>query len=87
LYRARCAVGERFPEQTLTTYSYIEGVLREILFVSAADDLGVRLGGADLVLGTHPVADSLRILGLPKRALMSTWMGTMRGSFGAARAV
>lgn len=78
---------KRFPEKTLSTYSYIGGVLHEIPFVSAADGLGVRLGGADLVLGTHPVADSLRTLGLPKRALMSMWMSTMRGSFDAARAV
>ncbi len=78
---------KRFPEQTLTTYSYIDGALHETSFVSAAEDLGVRLGGAELVLGTHPVADSLRTLGLPKRALMSMWMGTMRGSFDAARAV
>ena len=76
-----------FPEQTLTTYSYIDGVLYETPFVSSADDLGVRLGGAELVLGSHPVADQLRTLGLPKRALMSMWMGKMRGSFEAARRV
>lgn len=74
-----------FPEQALTTFSYIDGVLHETPFVSAADGLGVRLGGADLILGTHPIADALRTLGLPKRALMSMWMEHMQGSFEAAR--
>jgi len=77
--------GERdFPEQNLSTYSYIDGALHETPFVSSAEDLGVRLGGAELSLGAHPIADELRSLGLPKPALMSMWLGKMRGSFGAA---
>lgn len=73
-----------FPEQTLCTYSYIDGVLHETRFVSSAVDLGVRLGSAEIELGAHPIADELRSLGLPKPALMSVWMGKMRGRFEAA---
>jgi hypothetical protein len=36
-----------------------------------------------LALGSHPVADELRTLGLPKRPLMSVWMGRMHGRFEA----
>ncbi len=74
-----------FPEQTLCTYSYINGQLHKTEFASSADDLGVQLGGADIELGADPIADELRSLGLPKRALMSMWMGKMRGRFGAAK--
>ena len=74
-----------FPEQTLCTYSYINGQLHKTEFASSADDLGVQLGGADIELGADPIADELRSLGLPKRALMSMWMGKMGGRFGAAK--
>lgn len=73
-----------FPEQKLCTYSYIDGVLHKTEFTSSADDLGIRLGGADIELGADPIADELRSLGLPKRALMSMWLGKMRGCFEAA---
>jgi hypothetical protein len=74
-----------FPEQTLCTYSYIDGVLHQTPFVSSAQELGIRLGGAEIELGAHPVADELRSLGLPKPALMSLWMGKMKGRFEAAQ--
>ncbi len=74
-----------FPEQTLCTYSYIEGTLHKTDFTSSADELGVQLGGADIELGAGPIADELRSLGLPKRALMSMWLGKMRGRFEAAK--
>lgn len=73
-----------FPEQELRTYSYIDGTLHETRFVSSAENLGVRMGGVKMALGAHPVADRLRSLGLPKRALMSIWMGKMTGRFEAA---
>ncbi|MEM7437868.1 MAG: acetoacetate decarboxylase family protein [Myxococcota bacterium] len=72
-----------FPEQTLSTYSYIDGALHRTDFASSAEGLGVKLGGAVLELGAHPIADDLRSLGLPKPALMSMWMGKMRGRFAA----
>lgn len=73
-----------FPEQTLSTYSYIDGALHVTRFASSAKNLGVRMGGVQLALGAHPIADELRSLGLPKRALMSMWMGKMQGRFEAA---
>jgi hypothetical protein len=73
-----------FPEQTLWTYSYIDGALHQTSFASSAENLGVRMGGVKLALGAHPIADELRSLGLPKPALMSMWMGKMRGRFEAA---
>jgi len=73
-----------FPEQKLRTYSYIDGALHETQFVSSAENLGVRMRGAEIELGAHPIADELRSLGLPKPALMSMWLGKMRGRFEAA---
>jgi hypothetical protein len=36
-------------------------------------------GGKDveITLGSHPIADDLRSLGLPKKPLMTTWIGRM----------
>jgi hypothetical protein len=69
------------PEQILTTYTHIEGVAHRTRFVSRAEGFGVRLGGAELRLGSGPLAEALRSLGLPRRALMSTWMEHMRARF------
>ncbi len=69
------------PDSELKTYSYIDGVLHRTRFVQGVDEMGMRLGGAKIELGDHPVADELRELGLPKRALMSMWMGRMHGAF------
>ena len=44
-------------------------------------------GGATLVLGDHPMADELRSLGLPKRALFSSSTALMTASFGGAEVV
>ena len=80
--------GDReLPERTLSTYSYIDGELHETPFVSGAKGVGIHLGGARLALGAHPIADDLRSLGLPKPALMSIWMGKMRGRFQAPHAL
>jgi hypothetical protein len=65
----------------MVTYSWIDGVLHATRFVSGADGVGIRLGGADLVLGDHSLAAELRGLGLPRRALMSVSMEHMHGRF------
>jgi len=70
------------PESTLTGYTSIEGVAHRNDFTSGAEGFGVRFGGAELRLGEGPIADQLRSLGLPKRALMTTWMEKMYASFG-----
>lgn len=68
-------------DSPLATYSYIDGALHRTGFVSGAEGLGFRLGGAELDLGDHPIAGELRTLGLPKRALLSVWMERMHGRF------
>jgi hypothetical protein len=64
----------RLPDTEMVTYSWVDGRLRATRFVSGADGVGIHLGGAELVLGDHPLADDLRALGLPRRALMTVWM-------------
>ena len=72
------------PDQKLATYTYLEGSLHRVPFVSGAEGFRVGLGGAVLSLGSHPYADRLRSLGLPRRALMTSWMERMHGRFEAA---
>jgi hypothetical protein len=69
------------PEARMSTYTYIDGVAHKTQFASAADGVGFSMGGAELELGNHPVADELRSLGLPKSAVMTMWMERMRGRF------
>lgn len=82
---ATAARGGRFslPDMPMTTYSYVGGVLHETTFVSGASEVGFALGGTELELGDHPIADDLRRLGLPRRALMTVWMGHQHGRFEA----
>ncbi|MEN8184508.1 MAG: acetoacetate decarboxylase family protein [Myxococcota bacterium] len=69
------------PEREMVTYTVIEGVPHATRFTTGAEGMGFQLGGARLELGDHPIADELRGLGLPRTALMSTWMEKMRGRF------
>lgn len=76
--------GERtLPEQRMTTYTRINGIPHRTVFTSSGEGVGIRLGGARLELGSHAIADELRALGLPRRALMSVWNEHMRGTFEA----
>jgi hypothetical protein len=75
------------PEKDLATYTFIEGVVHRTAFRSGADGFGVRMGGAELTLGSGPIAAELRSLGLPRRALLTTWMERMNGRFEAAEKV
>ncbi|MEN8158551.1 MAG: acetoacetate decarboxylase family protein [Myxococcota bacterium] len=64
-------------------YSYIEGVPHVTRFTQQTSELGAGGGkGVELRLGSHPIADDLRSLGLPKKPLMTTWAGKMVMSFG-----
>ena len=69
------------PETELVTYTFIEGVLHRTAFRSGADGFGARLGGAELTLGGGKIAAELRSLGLPRKALLTTWMERMNGRF------
>ena len=76
----------RLPTRDLPTYSLRDDVLRRTPWEQDAVTKA-RLGGASLELGSHPIADDLRSLGLPKRALMTSTMRGMRATFGAAEVV
>ncbi len=76
-----CGGTRRLPDAPMTTYTFIDGALHKTVFASGGEGVGFRLGGAELTLGRHPIADELRSLGLPKRALMTMWMEKMRGRF------
>ncbi len=75
------------PDSEMVTYSYIQGIPHRTSFTSGAEGFGFKLGGAQLELGEHPIADELRTLGLPKSALMTTWMEKMHGRFEAAQKI
>ncbi|MEO8602412.1 MAG: acetoacetate decarboxylase family protein [bacterium] len=72
------------PEQPLVTYSLIDGKPYTTPFTSKAEGASFHLGGAELGLGSHPIAEELRSLGLPKRALMTMFMDHMQARFDAA---
>ncbi len=69
------------PDRRMQTWTRLGGVLHTTDFTSGAEEASFRPGGVTLSLGTHPIADELRALGLPRRALFSVWMGHMHGRF------
>jgi hypothetical protein len=73
-----------FTDRKQIAYSMLDGVVSRIPSDMSAEDLGARMGGATIELGTHPMADELRSLGLPKKALFTTYMGKMSCNFYAA---
>jgi len=77
----------KLPSQAPPSYSFRDGVLRRTPWVTSSEGVTGRFGGATLVLGDHPVADELRSLGLPKRALFTSHAAQMQATFGAAEVV
>ncbi len=77
----------RLPSNAPPSYSFPDGVLRRTTWTTSAEGVSGRPGGATLVLGDHPMADELRSLGLPRRALFSSSAAVMRASFDGARVV
>jgi hypothetical protein len=72
----------------MSAYARLDGMTRRTPFTSRAT--GVRGGplGATLTVGDHhPMAQDLRGLGLPKRAVMSTIIGNLDALFGEAAKV
>lgn len=72
----------------VSTYSYLGGVPHR----TAATNRGTAVvspgpAGVSLELGSHPLADELRSLGLPRDPLLSTWTASWNGSFGAPEKV
>ncbi len=72
------------PAQAPPSYSFRDGILRRTEWTTSSEATTGRPGGATLVLGRHPMADELRSLGLPRRALFSSSAARMRATFGGA---
>jgi hypothetical protein len=66
-------------------YTYIDGVPHRTETSMGSGSTLVTPGSdhIELTLGTHPIADDLRSLGLPAPALLSSWMEHMSGTFEA----
>jgi hypothetical protein len=80
------AGGSRTPEPiTSTVYSVFEGAPHVSHLTQSYRDTGYAFGGTSLSLGSHPLADDLRALGLPKRPLMATWNGHLAFSMTAPK--
>jgi hypothetical protein len=73
-----------FADLPQDAYAWRDGVLFKTPSRMSADGVGFRLGGATVLLGDHPMADELRGLGLPRRALGTTsftrWRATFEGA-------
>jgi hypothetical protein len=72
------------PERDQISYALRDGMIYRTRARMRGTGMGVRLGGAKLELGDHPIADELRTLGLPKRALASSSIAHMSATFYAA---
>jgi hypothetical protein len=73
--------------QSMTQYSHLDGVTREIHSEMRNSGMRARIGGARLRLGSHPYADELRSLGLPKRAFASQSSANVEMTFGDAHEI
>ncbi|MCC6849026.1 MAG: acetoacetate decarboxylase family protein [Deltaproteobacteria bacterium] len=62
-------------------YAWRDGRLFKTPSRMRAEGVGFRVGGATVALGAHPLADELRALGFPRRALGSTWFGRWQATF------
>ncbi len=71
----------------MQAYSWDDGVLRRTPWITRNQRARARPGGATVALGDHPMADDLRLLGLPSRALMTTNVGLMSATFGEPEVV
>jgi hypothetical protein len=77
----------RMPPMPQDAWAWRDGVLRRTPSAMGGEGVGVRLGGATLALGEHPIAAELRGLRIPRRALLSTWVERMRARFDAPQIV
>lgn len=76
---------DEMPQMPMTTYTYIDGVPHATAFSQGGAGSQVVMGtdGVTLRLGTHPLAQTLRSLGLPGPAVLSTWTEHMQATFAA----
>jgi acetoacetate decarboxylase len=69
------------------TYTLLDGVLRMTPWESHPRGTWARPGGVSLELGEGRIADDLRSIGLPKRALLAISVAEMRARFGSAQVI
>ncbi|WP_213574004.1 acetoacetate decarboxylase family protein [Rhodococcus sp. USK13] len=72
---------------SLAAYSHLDGITRFTTWDMNPSGVRSRPGGAELKLGSHPIAEELRSLGLPKRALVTSSIPNLRMTFGDAQPV
>lgn len=69
---------------SVAAYSSLDAVTRRTSWDMNPAGFRSRIGGATLRLGTHPIAEELKALGLPKRALVSSTIGNLAMTFSDA---
>ena len=75
-------------ETTMHAFSYADGIVRRTPWTMRHTGARPRPGGTTVVLGErHPMAQELRSLGLPKRAVLTTIVDRVEASFGEAEVV
>ena len=78
------ASGKRHqPRRASAVYSIYEGAPHVTFLENECHDVGASVGGGRLTLGDHPIAEELRCLELPRRPVVSTWMGRISFCVGA----
>lgn len=73
----------RLPAPPLVAWTVLDGRLHRTEFQMQAEHGRLGLGDVELTLGTHPRSGQLAALGLPKRAMLTTWMDDVTATFGA----
>ncbi|MFG1795458.1 acetoacetate decarboxylase family protein [Nocardia sp. NPDC049149] len=77
----------RAAASSFDAYAHIDGVTRCTPWRMAPSGMRARPGGATLALGDHPIADELRSLRLPHRALMTSTIARLAMTFDDAAVV
>ena len=80
-------VPTRLPDASLAAYSFADGVLRRTEWRLDGEGSRGRPGGVKIELGDNAFAKELRVLGFPRRALMSGSMRKVRMTFGDAQII
>ncbi|WP_301121753.1 acetoacetate decarboxylase family protein [Mycolicibacterium fortuitum] len=73
--------------QVQSTYSYLDGVLRETEGQMRLSGVRYRPGGVTVRLGEHPYGRELSTLGLPKRAMLSSSVRNVQMTFADAKEI
>jgi hypothetical protein len=74
-YSVEASGHRHLPRSASAVYTLYEGAPQVSFLESECHEVAARAGGGRLELGDHPVADTLRDLGISRRPVVSTWMG------------